>query len=224
MIIVIVTVYYNSRSMSEGELLILVPMEIEAKAVRRGLHGIPGVRIEIIGIGAGRLTGRICNSSTSAVILAGFAGALRADLRRGDIVLETIPDDFRLDLDLPRGRFFTATDLIATPAAKAELCAKTGACAVEMEWEVVREKLGDADLPLIHVRVISDTADELLDESIMNWIDSDGRPKPFAIARGLLAQPAKIRTLLNLRTAVKIASPRLGLVVRTIVEAMQCQC
>jgi adenosylhomocysteine nucleosidase len=216
---------YNTRSMNQREVLILTPMAMEARAVKRALADFslpPGLslRFSTIGISACQLKDDLSNPQLLAIILAGFAGALRPDLRLGDVLIETHPADFPLTTSLPRGTIHTADQIIATPADKAALHQRTGACAVEMEFTLVREKMNRSDLPLIHVRCISDAADEPLEEILLTWIDPLGRPKIFPIAAGVLKNPRHIRTLRKLQSAVKAASPPLGKAVRQVVESL----
>jgi hypothetical protein len=212
--------------MPERELLILTAMEMEAKIVRRALKDVrlrPGMSLRFltIGISASKLPETFCTPNTAAIILAGFAGALRPDLGLGEIILETQPADFASDLPLRRAHIHTADQLIATPAHKAELHRQTNACAVEMEFAIVRKKMGRSDIPIIHVRSISDLSEDHVDEILMGWIDPVGRPKLLNIATSVLARPSRIKILSGLQAAIKAASPPLGRAVRTIVETFE---
>ncbi|HWB53710.1 MAG TPA: hypothetical protein VG722_05935 [Tepidisphaeraceae bacterium] len=211
--------------MHQRELLILTPMVMEARAVRRALADLSlppalSLRFSTIGISACELKDDLSNPQLSAIILAGFAGALRPDLRLGDVLIEIHPANFPLNTSLARGKIHTADQIISTPADKAAVHQRTGACAVEMEYTIIKNRMTRPDLPLIHVRCISDAADEPLEEILLNWIDPLGRPKLFPIAAGVLKNPRHIRTLRKLQSAVKAASPPLGKAVRQVVESL----
>jgi hypothetical protein len=211
--------------MPERELLILTAMEMESKIVRRALKNVrlpPGVALRFltIGISASQLPDPFCTPNTAVVIIAGFAGALRPDLTLGEIILETHPADFASHLPMRRAHIHTADQLIATPAHKADLHRQTSACAVEMEFAIVRKKMGQTNIPVIHVRSISDSSEDHVDEILMGWIDPVGRPKFLNIASSVLARPSRIKILSKLQSAIKAASPPLGDAVRQIVESL----
>jgi 4-hydroxy-3-methylbut-2-enyl diphosphate reductase len=68
------------------ELVVLTPMGIEARALR---SGAPWARVEQIGIGPrnAERSAALAQDSRSAVLIAGFAGALDDSLEPGDVVL-----------------------------------------------------------------------------------------------------------------------------------------
>ncbi|HEY1684238.1 MAG TPA: hypothetical protein VGG19_05720 [Tepidisphaeraceae bacterium] len=211
--------------MSNRELLILSAMDLEAKIARKALADLKlppefSVRFLTIGISACRLPDNFCSPSTAAIILAGFAGALRPDLKLGEIILETCPADFASHLPLRRAKIHTADQLIATPQHKAELHHQSGACAVEMEFGIIRDRLGNQNVPLIHVRSISDSSEDHVDDILMKWIDPLGRPKLMNIAAGVLARPSRIKILAGLQAAIKTASPPLAKAIRQVVESL----
>ena len=196
--------------------LILAAMHPEARAIRRGLGA--DAEIRVIGIGATSLPPVAEVPAASAIILAGFAGALDPSLNVGDVVL-----DSRIPLPgLPfrRGRVHTATALISTPAEKAELFAATGAVAVDMETDPVRLLAEQAGVAFIGLRAISDTAEESLNPAVLRFIDGNGRVRPHRLAAVLLTQPSIVRDLLRLGRCSRIASASLGSAIRQVFAAL----
>jgi hypothetical protein len=169
-----------------------------------------GVGLTVIGIRAVRLPKGI---EASAVIMAGFAGALDPVLGIGDIVR-----------DDPVGTIYTSTKIVATVDEKAELFRRTGAKAVDMENEIVRKFAEGLGIRFFGIRAISDTADESVDPMVLGFIDEVGRLRPGAIAGGLIRKPAIISTLNRLRTNTDIAGRSLAVAVRALIEEFDSQC
>jgi hypothetical protein len=118
---------------------------------------------------------------------------------------------------LRRGGIVTVDRIIAAPVEKREMFHRTGALAVDMEADRVR---ANVTAPLVNVRAISDRADEVLDPRVVELVDELGRPKPLALAAGILRTPKLIPYLTRLGKNSKLAAQRLGEAVRTIVEAI----
>jgi adenosylhomocysteine nucleosidase len=143
----------------------------------------------------------------SAIMMAGFAGALDPALRVGDIV----EDD-------PGGTIYTSKELVATVADKAELFHQTGAKAVDMENAIVRQFADRLGIRFIGVRAISDTADEAVDPAIMQFIDETGRVRPAALTKVLIQKPAIVPVLNRLRRNSAIAGRALAFAVKTFLD------
>jgi adenosylhomocysteine nucleosidase len=107
------------------------------------------------------------------VLSAGFAGALRAGQRVGDVILATeIRDEEsnsrwpttwpgelpggRWEPPLHRGLLLTVPQVVSDPAEKAELGQRQGALAADMESAVVAQACNRRGVPFGCVRVISD--------------------------------------------------------------------
>jgi purine-nucleoside phosphorylase len=144
---------------------------------------------------------------TRTILMAGFAGALDPRLAIGDIVW-----------DEPAGTIYTSNEIVATAAEKAALFARTGTGAVDMENAMVRKFAERMGARFFGIRAISDTANEDLDPRVLQFVDETGRPRPAAIAKGLLLRPALIPTLNRLRINSAIAGRALAVAVRTFLE------
>ncbi len=87
-------------------------------------------------------------------------------------------------------------EVLLDPAAKAELRARTGAAAVDMESHRVAAAAAAAGLPCIAVRAISDPAERALPRLATDALDDRGRPRIGAVLAGLLRHPGDLPALL----------------------------
>ena len=150
-------------------LLVLTPMGMEARAVRAGA---PWARIEQIGIGRrnAERSAPLAQDPSSAVLIAGFAGALDDTLEPGDVVLASelrseaatvqCADPAILAGILRRGGLrvrvgpIHCSPRIVHGAARRAL-AEDGALAVDMESAWIATAATAA--PLVTLRVVSDS-------------------------------------------------------------------
>jgi 4-hydroxy-3-methylbut-2-enyl diphosphate reductase len=205
--------------------LVLAPMSLEARAARAGA---PWARVQRSGIGPERsarwagaergVDAQAGETAATAVIIAGFCGALRDDLRPGDVVLASelrdptgatvaSADPAILAGELRRGGLrvhvgpIASSEKLVRGAARGEL-ARTGALAVDMEsaWLAA----GMRDRPPITLRVVLDTAQRELHH-------------PLATLGGFISAYRALRRALSLTAPwaralqdrdVMLASPR----------------
>src|SRR5206468_124184 len=124
------------------------------------------------------------------LISAGFAGALDPALRVGDVLAATNFSDFdllaRVKNAEPAGeRFFfgplvTVDAVVETVEAKKELAQRCGAVAVDMETSAIHAVCAEAGVPMLSLRVISDTARESLPVPYAVWFNARRqRPRPL---------------------------------------------
>jgi nucleoside phosphorylase len=142
--------------------------------------------------GAGKIRG---------VILAGFAGALKPGVRRGEIfvtagaahVMSHLPENERA----PEAPLHTAAALVATAAAKAALHASTGAALVDMEQAEVEKVAAAAGLPFFGLRIVSDEAHEELPHELLSraYNQAAGVQTPLRLAGHLTRNPFKAMQL-----------------------------
>ncbi len=154
------------------------------------------------------------------IILAGISGALSPGLAVGDVLLdagEASPPP--AIAGVTQGKICTSTELIATPAAKAALRAKTACDAVDMEGDTVRAFLAARGLGLLHLRAISDSAEQALDPRFVHLVDDRGRPRIGRAVAFLLSHPGKMAELLRLQRATQLALSKLGAALRLIIAA-----
>jgi nucleoside phosphorylase len=137
------------------------------------------------------------------VISAGFAGGLDDRLKLSSLFVATNFSDTALVARARQllggewcffGAMHTAVAAVETRAEKSRLAAATGACAVDMETRAIARICGDAAIPLLSLRVVSDTASTSLPVPFAHWFDlKRQRPRPFALVSYLALHPARIR-------------------------------
>jgi adenosylhomocysteine nucleosidase len=156
------------------------------------LHGI-GIRARGLSDGAVDRWG-----IPNLVILAGLGGALSPTLAIGDVVIEGLDNTMALPSGSQRGSIVSADQVVATPSEKTRLFETTGALAVDMEAKHARPWAGRFAAPFVHIRAISDRAEQSLDPALLYMVDPWGRVKPKAVAATLLAKPWLVPQMIRL--------------------------
>jgi adenosylhomocysteine nucleosidase len=147
----------------------------EAGPIRKALRGCPPATVLRTGIGSAAATAALSRlpADPGLIVCAGFAGALREDLRCGDLVASQLTpcpkaakvlEAAAVGLGLaPRfGRLLHSDFVLATPEQKREAGARSGALAVDMESAAVAEWARKRGLPALAVRVVFDELDRPL--------------------------------------------------------------
>ena len=199
------------------KLVILVALQIEARALESVVATARGVELHVIGMGAARLP-RI--DPESVVIVAGLAGALDPGLRVGDLVLDGVVGDLPSDRPIRVGTIHTSRRLISTPDEKAALFRETGAIAVDMEQGVARRALPQT-VTVIGFRAISDPADMAIDPAVVRLVDDVGRPRPLAVATALVRRPALVPHLRELQANARRALASLTGAMPALLDILQ---
>ena len=158
-----------------------------------------------------------------AVVSTGFCGGLDPALQVGDIVevSSVIDVDSRTEFgcEAPRvaggaatrGSLASVDRVAETSSEKADLRARTGAAAVEMEAAAVARFAVSRSLPFYCLRVISDTAGHSFDIHLNDMRDQDGRFAKGRIVLEALRRPwSRIPGLMRLDRDCKLAEDRLG--------------
>jgi nucleoside phosphorylase len=178
----------------------------------------PNIRLLLTGIGKHNsdraLQTTLAQERPNLVVTSGFAGALREDLKTGDIVYDADPAT-RLELVLQSAgaqpaRFYCAERIASTASEKRTLRIASGADAVEMESEVIRVICREKQIPSATIRVILDTAAEDLPLDFNQFMTEDQRLNGWKLARGLIQSPGKIPALVGLQKQSQAAGKRLG--------------
>lgn len=150
----------------------------------------------------------LAKHTPTAVIAAGFAGALDPRLHIGDAVVATncsapalverCHELWRSDKSVFFGELVTTTQAVETADAKAQLAQGSNAIAVDMESSAIAAVCRAAAVPLLALRVISDTdrAPLPLPFSVSYDIAAQ-RPRPLAVAGHLLRHPSAIPPLVR---------------------------
>jgi hypothetical protein len=186
--------------------------------------GRAGIRVASVGLRAAllpsRWAGLLDGLDRPTVISAGVCGALAPRLAPGDVVVPDAvigpggerrdvspPDDWRARLSAcsaVRGRLITTPHVVATPAAKAALFARTGAVAADMESSIIVAAAAAAGLPSLVVRAVSDDAGQELPRALIELITPAGRVR-IGRAAALLTRPAELSSALGVRRATRRA-------------------
>jgi hypothetical protein len=204
--------------MAERKWLILTALAMEAKAVAAELgSSIARDQLHTIGIRAKHIDrSRVVGSA--GVILAGVAGALDPELNIGDTVLDARVIGPWDRMECRRGEIFTSDHMIAVVLEKKLLFESTKCPVVDMEGGIVREIADAAKIPMVHIRAVSDRADEALPERMGNWIDDFGEPRMAKVTTDLAFRPQLIATLMRLQRNSGIAVKNVAREVGRILE------
>jgi len=200
-------------------LLICTAIELERRAIARALSALQSLPFDVtlstIGIRAARLPEEI-DSRINCIMLAGLAGGLDPRLKVGDLVME-VPNGVNWKVpnvgvlaEAAYGPIHCAANVVSTVEAKAALFRSTNALAVEMEGNAVRALAARVGVPLLHLRCISDAADDKIDPELLGVVDNIGRLRPLRLARYLVRHPGRIPALRRLGDVSGTAADRLG--------------
>ena len=103
------------------------------------------------------------------LISAGFAGAARADFQVGDLLMAENFSDRKLaseaqqilaDGNVRTAKLFTSATIVDSIATRNEIARTNGADAVDMETEVIAQACSVREIPMLSLRVISDSLRE----------------------------------------------------------------
>jgi adenosylhomocysteine nucleosidase len=177
-----------------------------------------------IGLVAAEAAARaLVDAGVTALMTFGMAGGLDPALKAGSVVLprELISADGtrfaasrswreRVAAAISPLRAVSAGNLISsaraidTPADKTAAFRATGAAAVDMESAAVAAIAGNHNLPFIAVRVIVDTAADMLPRAVVN-ASRAGRVHIGRLIAGLVVAPGEIAALIRLAQRYRIA-------------------
>ncbi len=161
---------------------------------------------------------RLRDEGVAGLVSFGLAGGLAGGLAPGDLLIPdavVLPDGRRIGTD-PAWRARLAATLeragmhphgmaiagsvhvVATPAAKAALAARSGAAAVDMESVAVAEVAAQAGLPFLVLRTVADRSDQVVPWVAQSAIDGQGEIRHLAVLAGLIGRPWEIGSLMAL--------------------------
>ncbi|MEQ1884676.1 MAG: hypothetical protein ABL967_06415 [Bryobacteraceae bacterium] len=144
------------------------------------------------------------------IVSTGFCGGLDPALRIGEIVVSG-------DLEIPtaspvtHGRIYTHHMVASTKEAKRKLRVQTGAVAVEMEADAVKQKASEWGIPFGCVKVVSDTANQDMPLDFNRYRSPSGDFLRTRIALAAIARPFTVMPrLMELDRNCRKASTALG--------------
>jgi adenosylhomocysteine nucleosidase len=233
----------------DAGVLVLTAIPEERAAVERALAEA-GVRARTIATGDGGLrAGRAAREAIgqfrpAAVIGAGVAGGLSADLDAAEVVASTRvldaaeeapppdPELVRRALRLEGVRAATLLSVVRPALSKAQKAAllahleasthgATGTVgAVDMESAAWARACADAGVPYVILRAISDTAEEDLPRYLALCMDTEGGIRRSAVAWNAVLHPASIPTLARMRRRVADCGRPLGTAVAALAGSL----
>jgi adenosylhomocysteine nucleosidase len=165
----------------------------------------------------------LVDAGVSALMTFGMAGGLDPALKPGTVVIpcelilsgggrhaanrawrEQVVASVSALRAVSEGNLLTSTHAIETPADKAAAFRTTGAAAVDMESAAVAEIAAKHNLPFIAVRVIVDTAADMLPRAVVA-ASLEGRVRLARLIGGLILAPREIASLIRLAQRYRIA-------------------
>ena len=177
--------------------------------------------IEVFHTGAGekvcrqRLAKFLQDQQFDLLISGGFAGALNDQLQVGDLLLAKNFSTIALNnrrksfssLPIHKADLLTVSALIDSSEKRLEIARASGAAAVDMETEFIARACADHGIPLLSLRVISDTLDEPFPEPTKVLFDIEQQRTRFlTFATFFLAHPNRVPRLIQF--AKRIARAR----------------
>jgi nucleoside phosphorylase len=162
------------------------------------------------------------------LVSAGFAGALNDQLHSGDLLLARNFSTLDLterqpfpSLPIHQADLLTMAALIDSSEERNEIARSTGAAAVDMETEFIARACAEHGIPLLSLRVITDTPREPFPAPPKILFDIERQRTDLPkLARFLLAHPNKIPGLIEfarrIARARKILADALENVVRNL--------
>ncbi len=171
------------------------------------------------------------------LLSAGFAGGLKPELKRQDVLVANDLVDTsggRLAVDLPGdpaglaaapgvhvGRLLTAERIIRLPEEKVALGKKYDAAAVDMETFAVAEECRRQKVPFLAVRVINDAADDTLPRDVEKLLAQKTPAARLGAAVGAIwRRPSSVKDMYKLRENALLASDRLAKFLSALIELL----
>jgi len=214
--------------------IVFCPMEIERKAVARALRQADMHEVRVIQTGIGKAAVLRALADAAAVqdrepekvggthgtlmILAGACGGLilTQDVPRIAAVIDEHGGRWTPRFSDPAGVTLVAVDqVVATPAEKAAVAARTGASIVDMETHAFAAECQRRGVPWAVVRGVSDTPEETLPAEVIRWVKPDGGTYAARAAWDLLCKPLLVP---HIAGVVRRANRVLPLVGARVVE------
>ncbi len=209
--------------------------------VRRGRLGSLRVAIAQSGPGpeaAARATAALISAhEPDWVFSTGFAGGLDERLKKHDILMAdqvTYHDGRHFSLDLKvdpaalastpgvhAGGLVTTDHIIRLPKEKRELGEKHTALAVDMETFAVAEVCRQGKVPLIAVRIVSDTVEDELPEDLDRLMrQKTVVRKAGAVVGSIMNRPGSVKDMLKLKEDALVASDKLAKFLESMIRQL----
>jgi adenosylhomocysteine nucleosidase len=175
----------------------------------------------------------LLEEGATALLSWGSAGGLAPKLFSGNLILpktiiasdqslyhvetswhERLCNRLRGYVDFHIEPLVESTTIVRTPAEKADLFHQTGAIGVDMESAAVAIVAQEARVPFMVVRAITDSADTIIPESVLNAMDEFGRLSCLKLIKELTKRPKELFALGRIARNYRAAHRTLTMVAR----------
>ncbi|MFN2509542.1 MAG: hypothetical protein ABR589_12320 [Chthoniobacterales bacterium] len=197
------------------------------------LHGKP---VEVLHTGVGERVARarvdafLAQRLPRVLVSSGFAGALSDELVVGDLLLAenfSAPDLLAVvrralaGRALTMGKLHTTSQITASSADRAQLAGETGAAAADMETEFITEACAQKGIPMLSMRVITDTPAATFPVPPQILFDLQRQRTNFgSLAFYLARHPGAIGRLLAFARQVSTARRSLASTLQQVISAL----
>ncbi|HYF51155.1 MAG TPA: hypothetical protein VEJ63_17200 [Planctomycetota bacterium] len=209
-----------------GHLAIITALKEEHAAVQRALRSChPQINVVRAGVGpasAAAATEKLVQNQPSVIVSCGFCGGLAPGAELGDVILADrvldgsgdgqpiVCDASRLqqwrtalesaNIRVHVGALASVSAAVTTCEAKRDLGRKANALAVDMESYAIARRAQQSGIPMLVLRVISDTCDDALPAEIGGFLDEKGNVRASNVAKFALKGPRNIKMLMTLKS------------------------
>jgi adenosylhomocysteine nucleosidase len=181
-------------------------------------------------IAEGRLRKYLAHSTPDFLIAAGFAGATSHGCSTGDIILALNRSDPSLlasaEKGLARfkprkGNLFTASGMIDSATERADLWSREQAIAIDMETATIAGICRESALPLLSLRVLSDTPEEPFPLPAHVLFDMQRqRTMGRRLIRYLVSRPSSMIRLIRFSRQIRRARQSLTTALLSVLESI----
>lgn len=220
-----------------------VVFAVATEPERRGIELLGGAsgnadKVDILQTGVGPLQvetirAHLVKARARGLVSIGTCGSLDPAASRGTVMVPValtdtngnrvpVDADWRKrivrslapETDWHEGPLVSVDRVLRTPAQKRQVRGQSNAIAVDMESATLQQAATMTGIPFVALRVVLDTADEIIPASVSSGVDRAGNPTPFRLLRTLCLHPADIPGLLRLASSLRIANAALERVIR----------
>ncbi|MDF9391453.1 MULTISPECIES: phosphorylase [Methylococcus] len=217
--------------------VVALPAECRTLTRRQPCRGEPfaigdTLRVCLSGSGpdnAAKAAHRLAQVGCNGLVSWGCAGALRAHLASGDLILpaeivctdgtvwpahpawhrETVRYAEALPCKVYSGRMTASEGIVHGRDSKQMLAAATAADAVDMESGAVIRTAAVLGVPALVIRAVADEAGMAIPRSVLDALDPHGNTRLPKLFANLVRRPSDVPALLRLAVAFKAASATL---------------